>query len=165
MFRCVLIVSVLCGPPAMATAQVTAAAPALEVSSAWFLRGEGGIAEIHEDEDRGPAAAVRLGRYLDQAGVVAATLSIGGAATNAAYGTLEVGLELQLPGRPRITPMIGGRAGLLVEGEFAGEVFEGTAGLAFRIATGQWIRLSAQVGSHGGVRGPHALLFGYQGPL
>lgn len=133
--------------------------------SPWFVQIEAGAAEIHEEEERGAAGAVRLGRYLDRDGIFAAILSAGGAATDAAYGTLEVGLQLQLPGRPRITPTIGGRIGLLVEEGFTGDVVEGTAGLAFRIADEQWIRLSVQVARHSDARGPHALLIGYQAPL
>jgi hypothetical protein len=94
-----------------------------------------------------------------------AILSVGGAATDSPYGTLEVGLQLQFPGRPRITPTVGGRIGVLVEEGFTGDVVEGTAGLGFRIAAEQWIRLSVQVGRHSDARGPHALLIGYQAPL
>jgi hypothetical protein len=137
-----------------------------EVSgSQWFVQIEGGVAEIHEEEDRGAAGAVRLGRYLDKGGISAAILSIAGAATDAAYGTLEVGLQLQLPGRPRITPTIGGRIGVMLEEGSAVEVFEGTAGLAVRIAAEQWIRLTVQAGQHSDAQGPHALLVGYQAPL
>jgi hypothetical protein len=133
--------------------------------SSWFVQIEGGIGEIHDEEDRGAAGAVRFGRYLDKGGILAVTLSAGGAATDTPYGTLEAGLQLQLPGRPRVTPTIGGRIGLLVEEGSAAEVVEGAAGLAFRVAAEKWLRLSVQVGQHSDARGPYALLLGYQAPL
>jgi hypothetical protein len=126
---------------------------------------EGGIAEIHTDEERGPSGAVRLGRYVDRNSVLAATLNLSGAVTEGAHGTLEIGLELQLPGRPRITPTVGARAGVLVEEGFVGEVLAATAGLAFRIASDEWIRVGAQVAQHGEADGPHTLLVGYQAAL
>ena len=155
--RVLIIASALLCPAATAAGQA--------LGSPWFLRIEGGVAQIHSIDVWDPAGAVRVGRYLDRSRVVGVILSAAGSSADAGYGTLTLGLELQLPGSPRITPTFGGRAGLLVEEGFAGEILEGSAGLAFRVGTNEWLRIGAQVGRHGGTDGPHAILVGYQAPL
>jgi hypothetical protein len=129
----------------------------------WFVQLEGGGTRIHDDEE-GVIGAVRLGRYLDRNGILAVTLNAAGAATDGVFGSLTLGLQLQA-GQSRFTPTVGGRVGVLVEEGFVGDVLEGTAGLAFRIAADQWIRLSLQLGRHSDAEGPHTLLIGYQAPL
>jgi hypothetical protein len=152
-----VIVSALLCPAATAAAQVS--------GSPWFVRLDGGVAKIHATDGWDPAGAVRVGRYLDQRRMAAVLLSAAGSSADAGYGTLELGVELQLPGSPRVTPFIGGRAGLLLEEGFGGDVLEGHGGLAFRIGTGQWLRLTAQLGRHSDAKGPHAFLIGWQAPL
>jgi hypothetical protein len=136
-----------------------------DLGTPWFIRFEGGAAEIHDIDDPSPTAGVRVGRYLDRRQAVGLTLGAAGGGADAGYATLALGLELQLPGQPRITPILGGRAGLLLEEGFGGEVLEANAGLAYRIGTGKWLRVSVHVGRHSDADGPNSILFGFQAPL
>lgn len=155
--RILMVASALLCPAATAAGQT--------FSSPWFVRVEGGLAKLHSIDTWDPAGALRAGRYLDRSRVAAVTLGVGGSNADAGYGTLALGVELQLPGNPRITPTLGGRGGLILEESYVGYSLEGGAGLAFRIGAGKWLRLGAQLGDHDEARGPHSVFIGYQAPL
>lgn len=154
--RILLVGSALLCPLAPAAAQ--------SAVSPWFVRVEGGVAQIHSIDAWDPAAAVGIGRYVDARRMVAVLLNAGGSSADASYATLALGVELQLPGDPRITPTLGGGAGLLLE-EGGGPVLHGSAGLAYRIGADKWLRVSGELGRHGDFTGPHTIMVGFQAPL
>jgi hypothetical protein len=120
------------------------------------------MASIHSSELTAPAGALRLGRALDRSGVLTATFGLGGSSADAGFATADLGLEIQLPGHPTIAPSLGVKAGLLLEEGFAGEMLAVTAGLGYRLAPRQWLRVGGQLGRHGGVSGPHQVTLGFQ---
>ena len=108
---------------------------------------------------------MRVGRYLDRGRAIGLSLGITGSTADAGYGTLALGLDLQIPGNPPITPTLGGRAGILVEEGFLGDLLEASVGLAVRVGAGKWIRVGAQVGRHSDADGPNGFLIGFEAPL
>lgn len=162
--RIVLTAAFLGAPVALAGQDRTAASIRSPVSRG-SLRFDGGLVELHSSGDWGPLFGVRFGHYLDRNRVLGVVLSLTGAVADAGYGSLQAGVDLRLPFHPNVRPTLSGRGGLLVESEFAGHVFEATAGVAVRVGNERWLRLEAQVGRHGEVSGPRGFLIGLEQPL
>ena len=127
-----------------------------------FLRLEAGRAEIHRASSTGIAVAFRIGRRLEPRGLARVELGASYSAADEGYRTVEVGAEVRPLAGARLTPVAGVGAGLLLEPEFTGEVIRATVAIDIVIAPRAGLRLGAQVGEHGGARGPTVFFGGLE---
>lgn len=129
-----------------------------KVPPAWFVRIDGGAAEIH---DRDPSAAwlgARVGRKILHNGILRWDVGIAGSGADEGFFTVTGGIEVQPLPRFYVTPIIRGEFGLLAEPEFSGAVYAGQFGLAVHPARSVSIRGVYQIGGHGGEPGPDGFL-------
>lgn len=127
-----------------------------------FIRFEAGRAEIHRASSTGVALALRAGRRIDRQGVARLDLGASYSGADEGYWTVEVGGELRLLARSHLTPVAGVGIGLLLEPEFSGEVIRATLAFDVKVGSRAAVRLGAQLGTHGGARGPNVLFGGIE---
>lgn len=121
-----------------------------------FLRVEAGRADIHRSSSTGVMFTLRLARRIDRGGIARLEVGASYSAADEGYLTLEMGGELRPFTSGPLTPVVGVGIGLLTEPEFTGELVRGTLALEIQVSPRTAVRLGAQVGQHGGARGPNA---------
>jgi len=127
-----------------------------------FVRLEVGRAEIHRASSTGAIIGLHLGRRADAAGIARLELGASYSGADEGYVALEVGGELRPLAKGRITPLLGVGAGVLLEPEFSGEMVRGTLALEAEVSVRVALRLGAQLGQHGGARGPNTIFIGIE---
>jgi hypothetical protein len=134
---------------------VTAAAE--DVPRPWTLAVEPSWGRIHEDDDA-PAGSLRLFRRLGRGGAWRAQLGL----TLSSYGALDAGVEWRACPSCRVSPVLGGGGGVLVEGdgEYGGSFARATAGIEAFLAPRLVLRATVQAGTHDGQGGPHLAALG-----
>ena len=126
------------------------------------FRLEAGKAEIHSASNTGGMLGLRFARRLGDGGVVRTELGASYSSADENYFALDAGAEVRPLARYRVTPALGVGAGFIVEPEFRGELLRGTVALDTELSAHLALRIGAQLGYHGGERGPHSLFLGVE---
>ena len=130
-------------------------------NAAWRVRVEAGPAEIHRETTTGGILGAVLGRALGE-GHVQLELGLAGGNADEGFLTATAGPELRLFPQGVITPTAAVRVGLLAEPEHVGPAASVGAGLLVRPAPEIALRGAVTRGTHGGRRGPHAIVLGVE---
>ena len=128
----------------------------------WYVKGEFGRADIHAQKAEGSWLAIRLGRRLDSSGYAWLDLGFTTSSADGGFGTLELGVELQLFPLSVVTPLLGFGAGIFGESDFSGGMVRFTLGVDARLQRHISVRAGIQRGWHGGAPGPNVIFGGIE---
>ena len=109
-----------------------------------------------------PGIGLRLGRRADAEGIARLELGASYSGADEGYVALDVGGELRPLAKGRFTPIVGVGVGVLGEPDLTGEMLRGTLALEVEVSVRVAIRLGAQLGQHGGARGPNTIFIGIE---
>ncbi|MBW3554061.1 MAG: hypothetical protein KY466_11145 [Gemmatimonadetes bacterium] len=142
---------------------LTATAVGLEAQGTpkWRLRLEGGQTEIHRGTAAGGILGAVFGRAIGE-GHVQIELGLAAGSADEGFLALTAGPELRLFPHGRITPIGTVQVGLLAEAEYVGAGASVGAGLLVRPTPALAFRGAVTRGTHGGQRGPHAIVLGVE---
>jgi hypothetical protein len=123
------------------------------------FRVEAGFSDNHQGHDRGGGAAIRGFGELDQRGSVTVE---GGALIGYPYLGIDGGLDARFPVRTRMSVLIRGGTGLLLEDGYFGFWRYG-AGIELQLSARNRMTITYQRGAHDGRDiGPHLLMVGWE---
>lgn len=130
-------------------------------TSKWRVRLEAGQTDIHRGTAAGGIMGAVFGRAMGE-GHVQIELGLAVGSADEGFLTVSAGPELRLFPNGRITPIGAVRVALLAEPEYVGAGASVGAGLLVRPAPELAFRGAITRGTHGGRRGPNAIVLGVE---